>query len=202
MKAPLKYCSSAMVKNMSYLSSLNSFLKTARCFKKPSLIVLILVGIYTASAGQDLAELERRNGFKDIKLGMIIDSLKGYKLKKQFKEHDEFPAKLYSVEHPDYDKIGEVKVDRIEVKTYKDLVYEITVITDKDMRMMKALESLYGKSEYDLKRETYFWRTENLVLKFRSHNKHHLELTYVSFPVRKKMKEDKNQKVDDIANDF
>jgi len=66
---------------------------------------------------QDLAELEKRNGFKDIKLGMAGDSLKGAKLKKEFKEKNEFPAKLFTIEHPDYTKIGETRVNKIEIKT-------------------------------------------------------------------------------------
>jgi hypothetical protein len=166
----------------------------------PAFLLLVLCGV--CAYGQETTELEKRNGFKDIKLGMMIDSVKGYKLKKQFLEKDEFPAKLYTVEHPDYQRIGEVKVTKIEVKTYADLIYEISVITDKDIRVMKALESIYGKSDYDLKKETYFWKSDNIVLKFRSHSKNHLELLYVYFPVIKKMKVDKNQKVDDIANDF
>ena len=149
---------------------------------------------------QDITELEKRNGFKDIKLGMVGDSVKGAKLKKEFKEKNEFPAKLFTIEHPEYAKIGDAKVNKIEVKTYKDLIYEINVVTDKDPRLMKALESIYGKADYDLKRETYFWRSENLILKFRSHSKNQLELVYISFPVLKKMKEDKDQKVDDIAD--
>jgi hypothetical protein len=165
-------------------------------------LILVFMFTWLVTQSQDLSELEKRNGFKDIKLGTIIDSLKGYKLKKKFLERDEFPAKLYSVEHPDYAKIGEVRVNKIEVKTYKDLTYEISVVTDKDTRMMKALESIYGKSEYDLKKETYFWRSDNIVLKFRSHSKNHLEMVYEYLPAYKKMKEDKNQKVDDIANDF
>jgi hypothetical protein len=152
--------------------------------------------------GQDISELEKRHGFKDIRLVSHIDSVKGTKLKKEFKEKDEFPAKLYSVEHPNYEKIGEVKVDKVELKTYKDIIYEITVIADKDPRLMKALESLYGKAEYDIKTETYFWRTPNLILKFKSEGKNRLELVYISFPVHKMMKDDKNKKVDDIANDF
>ena len=67
---------------------------------------------------QNLSELDRRNGFKDIKLGSPIDSVKGFKLKKEFKERDEYPAKLYEVEHVDYEKIGEVKVYKVELKTY------------------------------------------------------------------------------------
>lgn len=91
--------------------------------------------------GQDVTELEKRNGFKDIKLGMIADSVKGVKFKKDFKEDDQYDARLYEVEHPDYNRIGEVEIKKIELKAYKNLVYEIKVITPKDTRIMKA-ESL------------------------------------------------------------
>jgi hypothetical protein len=151
---------------------------------------------------QNLSELDKRNGFKDIKLGTVIDSVKGSKLKREFKERNEFPAKLYEVEHEDYAKIGEVKVYKIELKTYKDLIYEINVIADKDERLMKALESIYGKSDYDMKNETYFWKTDSLILKFKSEGKQRLQMLYVSYLVHKMMKEDKDKKVDDISNDF
>jgi hypothetical protein len=149
-----------------------------------------------------MTELERRNGFKDIKLGMPVDSVKGVKFKKDFKERDEFDAKLYSVDNPDYEKIGEVEVKRVELKAFKGLVYEISVVTDKDPRLMKALESIYGQSEYDLKRETYFWKAKNIVLKFRSHSRNQLEMCYVSYLVTGMMKEEKTKKVEAIANDF
>lgn len=151
---------------------------------------------------QDLSELDRRNGFKDIKLGEPIDSVSGTKLSKEFKEKNEYPAKLYSVKNSDYEKIGEVKVHKVELKTYKDLIYEIRVVVSKDPRVMKALESLYGKAEYDLKNDTYFWKTENLILKFESEGRNKLVLLYVSYGLHNKMKEDKSQKVDDIADDF
>ena len=165
-------------------------------------LFLLLFFVHAICFSQDLSELDKRSGFKDIKLGMVIDSIQGVKLKKEFKEKGEYPAKLFEVEHADYEKIGEVKVHEIELKTYKDLIYEINVITDKDERLMKALESLYGKSDYDMKNKTYFWKTENLILKFKSEGKHRLQMLYVSYVVQKKMSEDKNQKVDDIANDF
>jgi hypothetical protein len=165
-------------------------------------LLLFLLLPFQLSLAQGISELEKRNGFKDIKLGMVADSVKGVKFKKDIKEFDEFPAKLYSVEHPDFASIGEVKVDRIEIKAYKNLVYEISVVTVKDTRLMKALESIYGKADYDLKKEFYFWRTDNLVLKFRPHGRNHLEMLYVSYAAHKVMRADKNQKVDDIANDF
>src|SRR4051812_35088083 len=76
-------------------------------------LILFAVASCLNGYGQNLAELEKRNGFKDIKLNAAVDSIKGFKLKKQFMEKDEFPAKLYTIEHPDYAKIGEVTVDKI-----------------------------------------------------------------------------------------
>jgi hypothetical protein len=151
---------------------------------------------------QNTSELERRHGFKSLKLDMPIDSVKGSKLKKEFKERDEFLAKLYTIENPEYASIGEVTVDKVEVKTYNDIVYQIHVVTEKDPRLMKALESIYGLAEYDHKRETYFWKAQTMVLKFKSKSKNQLEMIYTSFSVNNLMKEDKNKKVQNIADDF
>lgn len=165
--------------------------------------LLLLVIATLAARGQDTSELERRNGFKDLKLGIHVDSVKGEKkMRKEFKEQGEFPAKLYTVENPDYKKIGEVPVDGIEVKTYKDLVYQIHVVTDKDPRLMKALESIYGQADYDMKKETYFWKGQKLILKFRSVSRNQLEMIYTSYPILAMMKADKGKKVEDIADDF
>jgi hypothetical protein len=166
-------------------------------------LLLFLSIAATAIYAQDIDELERRNGFKDLKLGVSIDSVKGEKkLRKEFREQDEFPAKLYSVEHPDYEKIGEVQVSKVEVKTYKDLVYQIHVVTSKDPRLMKALESIYGPAAYDMKKETYFWKAPTLVLKFKSYSRNQLEMIYSSYQVLQLMKDDKGKKVEDIADDF
>lgn len=159
----------------------------------------------TLCFGQDRSELEKRHGFKSIKLDMSIDSVKGAKLKKEIKEKlkdGEYPAKLFTVESTEYGQIGEVKVSKIEVKTYKDIIYEISVTTDKDSRLMKALESLYGRADYDMKTEMYFWKTPGLILTFKTADRNHLELVYTSFVVHQTMKDDKSKKVDDIANDF
>ena len=124
---------------------------------------------------QQQTELEKRNGFKDIKLGMLIDSLAGTKFVKDFKEKNEFDAKLYDVENSNYQKIGEVAISHIQVKTYKNLIYEIKVIVDKDTRVMKALESIYGKAEYDMKGETYVWKGgSSLLLTFKSKSRSEL----------------------------
>lgn len=165
-------------------------------------LTLLFMLISFVCSAQKIAELERRNGFKDLKLGMPIDSVKGLKLKKEFKEKEEFDAKLYSVENPLYATIGEVKINDVELKTYKDQVYQIHVVTEKDPRLMKALESIYGIAEYDMKRETYFWKGQSMILKFRSFSRNQLEMIYTSFLVLNQMKEDKGKKVQDIADDF
>lgn len=166
---------------------------------------LLFIFLYQGfnATGQDIAELERRNGFKNLKLGISIDSLTGEKkIKKEFKEQNQFLAKLYSYAHPDYTKIGEVPISKIEFKTYNDLIYQIHVITSKDPRLMKALESIYGSADYDMKKETYFWKGKSLILKFRSYSRNQLEMIYISYPVLSLMKSDKNKKVEDIADDF
>lgn len=166
-------------------------------------ILLITLSIFPAClSAQTSSELERRNGFKDLKLGMGVDSVKGARLRKEFRERDEFAARLYSVEDPEYEFIGEVPVTKVEVKTYKDLIYQIHVVTDKDPRLMKALESVYGIADYDMKRETYFWKGSSLVLKFRSYSKKQLEMIYTSYLVLDQMEKDKGKKVQDIADDF
>jgi hypothetical protein len=167
----------------------------------PLLLIILITGF--AVTGQDIAELERRNGFKDLKLGMAIDSVKGEKkFKKEFKEQNEFLSKLYTFDAPDYARIGEIPISKIELKTYKDLVYQIHVVTEKDTRLMKALESVYGAADYDMRKETYFWKGQTLILKFRSYSKNQLEMIYSSYQMLAMMKEDKGKKVEDIADDF
>ena len=62
-----------------------------------TLLTIVITLTLTPLIAQTISELDKRNGFKDIKLGMHADSVKGISLKKEFLERDEFPAKLYSV---------------------------------------------------------------------------------------------------------
>jgi hypothetical protein len=166
-----------------------------------SFVALLFVCIVTHTLAQE-TELDRRNGFKDIKMAMVVDSVKGAKFKKDFKEKGHHEARLYTVEHADYQSIGEVKINSIELKTYKGFVYEILVVANKDTRLMKGMESALGKPTYNVRDESYNWIGQNLSLKFKSHSKNQLELRYASYVVAKMMQDDKKQKVEDISNDF
>ena len=166
-----------------------------------SCLVMLLV-LSPGLSAQDTAELDRRNGFKDIKLGTPVDSIQGVLFKKDIKEKNEFPAKLYEVDNESYMAIGEVKVRRIELKAYKDLIYEIVVITNKDTRLMKGMVKSFGEPKYILTTDSYNWLTENLSLTFKDHSKHEIRLTYRCYPVLKMMLVDKGKKIEDIAEDF
>ena len=167
-----------------------------------TLSLLFLLALPLLSYSQDLAELDRRKGFKDIKLGSRIDSLKGAEFKKDALEKNEFPVKLYSVEDEAYETIGEVKVKKVEVKAYKNEIYEILVITQKDTRLMKGMQKSFGKPIHILPTDTYNWKTDSLSLTFKDHSKNELRLTYRYYPVLKKMQIDKGKKIDAIAEDF
>lgn len=164
------------------------------------LTFLLVISISTFA--QDTAELARRNGFKSIKLGNPIDSVKGASFRKDIKEKNEFPTKLYSVDNPEYKNIGEVKVKKVELKTYKDFIYEINVTTEKDTRLMKGMVKSFGEPKYIIPSDTYNWIAENLSLTFKNHSKKEILLTYRCYPILKMMRVDKGKKVDDIAEDF
>lgn len=168
---------------------------------KASISTLFFLLILNYSFAQE-TEVDKRNGFKGIKMASPIDSVKGAVFKKEIKEKGHHPANLYTIEHPDYQTIGEVKIAGIEVKTYKGLIYEILVITDKDTRLMKGMENALGKPVYNVRDESYNWVGQNVSLKFKSHSKNQLELLYGSKVVYKIMQEDKAKKIKDISGDF
>jgi hypothetical protein len=164
------------------------------------------MGHLYAQTANDTTELDRRNGFKDIKLNSRVDSVKGVSFKKDWVEKisdkEEVPAKIYEVQHSDYSSIGPVKVNKIELKAYKNLIYEIIVLAERDPRLMRGMESALGRAEYNIRTESYHWSGKNLNLQFKPFDKEQVQLTYRSFPVIKLMKEDKKKEVQAVADDF
>ncbi|MCW5911183.1 MAG: hypothetical protein KIT62_08925 [Cyclobacteriaceae bacterium] len=165
------------------------------------LLPLLLLISFSLTHAQDVNELEKRNGFKEIKLGMSIDSVKGAEFKKDLAERKEFPVKLYETKHPDYMAIGDVPVKLVSLKTYKGMIYEIEVTTGHDPRVMRGLEKSYGKATYSLRTESYYWKAQTLTLAYKGYRKE-VKLTYRSAPVIRMMYADKNKQVEDIADDF
>jgi hypothetical protein len=169
---------------------------------KIQFLSLYLLGSLVCYSQEDLTELDKRNGFKNIKMGMSIDSLEGTVFIKDIKEKGHFPAKSYDVVHENYSSIGDVPVNKVSVKAYKGLIYEISVLTAHDTRLMRGLESTLGKPVYDVRDESYTWMGKNLTMKFRTAPKKQFELLYSSAVIKKMMVEDKHKKIGDIAQDF
>jgi hypothetical protein len=169
--------------------------------KSITIICFLLAFISHTGQSQNVSELDRRNGFKTIKLGNPIDSVKAALFKKDIVELKKFPAKLYVTEHADYKTIGEVPVKKVELKTYNNLVYEINVVLPKDPRVMQGLEKSYGAAAYSVRMHAYYWKGETLSLTFKGDGKK-IQLTYKSAPVIKMMHEDKSKKVDKVAEEF
>jgi hypothetical protein len=163
-----------------------------------------IAALLTFSAfAQSAGELDNRGGYKTIRLLDPIDSVKGYKLKKEFTEKGNvYPSAIYEVNHPDYMTIGEIGVNTIEIETYNGKIYRIYVYTEKDERLMKAMENVLGKSTYNSRENLYFWSTERILLTFQSHGKKELKLVYRSNVIPKLMKEDREKKVETISSDF
>lgn len=157
--------------------------------------------VCSVTYAQDVSELERRNGFKEIKLGMLIDSVKGAEFKKDIIERKEFPAKVYETKHADYITIGDVPVKLISLKTYKGIIYEIEVTTGHDPKVMRGLEKSYGKATYSLRTESYYWKAQTLSLVYKGHRKE-VKLTYRSGPVIRMMYVDKGKQIEEVADDF
>lgn len=170
--------------------------------KHLSINTALFLFLSTPLFAQHSTELDKRNGFKDIKLGTPVDSIKGIAFKEDITNKEGQISKVYKVDYPDYKKIGEVAVEDLELTAYKGSIYLIKVIAVKDTRLMKGMELALGKSEWDLRNEQYFWKGKNLTLTFKSVEKDKIELLYTSFPVLQKMKEDKKKEVEDIADDF
>jgi hypothetical protein len=170
--------------------------------KHLSIYTVLCLLLSTSLLAQHSAELDKRNGFKDIKLGAVVDSIKGISFKEEITNKDGQLSKVYKVDNPNYKKIGEVVVEDLELTAYKGSIYLIKVIAVKDTRLMKGMELALGKSEWDLRNEQYFWKGQNLTLTFKSVEKDKIELLYTSFPILQKMKEDKKKEVEDIADDF
>ncbi len=167
-----------------------------------SLLLFTVVCPLAMAQSQHVEELVKRNGYKGIRLGSPIDSIKGAEFKKDFTELKEFAAKLYEIKNDEFMKIGDSKVNEIEVKVYNGFIYEIIVSAPKDPQIMRALEKLYGKPVYSLRTESYYWRApDQLSLVYKGHHKE-IKLLYKSYPMIKMMYADKKKKVEEIAEDF
>ena len=166
-----------------------------------TLFFLLLVGSFQSHA-QDLAELERRNGFKDIKLGSSPSSYAGLRFEKNLITEKGDTLGVYSKVTSSYPSIGGIAIKEMEITSYRDQIFRIAVETEKDPRLYKALVKAFGKPEIAPRDGKYRWRTSELRLVFSSAGKARLQMEYYSYAVAKKIKLDKEEDIVDLSDDF
>jgi len=165
--------------------------------------LLLVLFVPTMLSAQGLEELEKRNGFKDIKLVSSVSSYEGLELKKEEVDDETFPkSTLYTAKKGFYESIGKLKIYELEVLAYKDSIYQIKVITEKDPNLYKGMKKLFGEPEYAYGREQYYWNTDKLKLAYGSHSRNKIEMIYFSYLMVEKRKQEKKQVVEDIVDDF
>ena len=151
---------------------------------------------------QNLEELEKRYGFKDIKLESEVGLYPNLEPAKVNHKDKADGVTAYEAVKGAYDRIGEIKVHGVEVLAYDSMIFEIRVITEKDGNLYKGLEKAFGKPQNTVGYGAYTWRTEKLSLTFRSHSKSRLELRYHAFAYKDWIREEKNEKIEDVSSDF
>lgn len=163
------------------------------------ILFLIISGNLLAQGSE---ELDRRNGFKDIKMASDVTAYEGLEYKKDI-EDNVFPeAKLYTPKKGHYENIGSLKIYDLEVKVYKDSIFEIKVITEKDPNLYKGLKKAFGEPEFAYRSNQYYWQSERLKLSYSSHSNNRIEMVYRSYEMNEKLKEEKKQVVEEIVDDF
>lgn len=145
-------------------------------------------------------ELDKRNGFKNIKL---LTKATDYEELKFDKEQDEENKAVYVRKTGEFQTIGEIQIKELNVYTYNDIIYRIEVATGKNTQLFKGLEKAYGKSKFAVVANVYVWQGNHVKLTFASEKGgKRIVMNYSSPKIKEIIKKDKEQKIEDLSNDF
>ncbi|MFW5760129.1 MAG: hypothetical protein ACOCXH_04010 [Cyclobacteriaceae bacterium] len=164
-----------------------------------SFIFSVLIG-YAQSAD----ELDKKNGFQDIT--MLSSPRNNIKLE-YVKDvaHERVPlsqVQYYQAAKREYKKIGSVNIKSLEVWAYKDQIFQIRVVTEQDPDLYKGLRQLFGTPDYSIREDLYYWSGKKVRLSYQAESKSRLELIYFSHLLDDILKSEKNEEIDNIADDF
>ena len=174
---------------------------TRRIFNLFSIIAgLMLISGHWAY-GQNVSKLEERFGFKDIKLETHVNEYSTLEPAKHHKDKTEGVITYQGVKGA-YTSIGDIKIHDVKVLAYDSMIYEIIVVTEKDGNLYRGLEKAFGKPQNTVGYGSYKWITDRLSLTFRSHSKSKLEMIYHTFSFKKWVREEKEDKIDEVSSDF
>jgi hypothetical protein len=162
------------------------------------LIISLFIGSFTAKAQN--AELDSRNGFKNIKLLSMATEYNELKFEKQ---QEEDSKAIYVRKSGALQTIGEIQIKELNVYTYNDIIYRIEVSTGKNTQLFKGLEKAYGKSKFAVVSNVYVWQGENVKLTFASQKGgKRIVMNYTTPKIKEIIKQDEMQKLKDLSDDF
>ena len=151
---------------------------------------------------QSPEKLDEKNGFQDIILMSDVTSNKKLEYDKDVNHPKAGKVALYTPVKGEYKTIGDIKIKDLEVKAYKNRIFEIRVLTEQDPNLYRGLQKLFGKPVYSIRDNHYTWGGESVSLSYRAYNKRTLELVYYAYQLEDLLKQDKKEKIESIADDF
>ena len=163
---------------------------------------LLIISFLTASFSSfaQNQELDARNGFKNIKL---LSKATDYSELKFNKEQEEENKAIYTRTSGALQQIGDIPIKELNVYTYKDIIYRIEVATGKNTQLFKGLEKAYGKSKFAVVTNVYVWKGDKVALTFASEKGgKRVVMNYTSPEIKNLIKKDKEQKIQDLSDDF
>lgn len=164
------------------------------------LITLSFLSLSIAGFGQFSEELDKRNGFKDIKILSEVSSYPGLEYWKDDK--DKTDHAIYKAVKGKYESIGDVEIYKITVYTYRNLIFKIEVITPNDEKLFRSLEKAYGKISSSMAASFSFWEGEKIRLNYETIGSKKIKLTYLSKKIRRMIALDKKKAVDSLSSEF
>jgi hypothetical protein len=164
------------------------------------LITLLFLVISVSSFSQFSAELDKRNGFKDIKILTDVTSYPGLEYWKNDKSKEDHA--LYRAKNGSYEKIGNVEIYKITIYTYRSLIFKIEVITANNEKLFRSLEKAYGKLHSSLAASYSYWDGEKVRLNYETLGSKKIKLTYLSKQIKQMIALDKKKAVDSLSSEF
>ncbi len=163
---------------------------------------LLLVSLFVTSFALQAQnkELDKRNGFKNIKL---LSKATDYPELKFNKNQEEEDKAVYIRSSGALQKIGTIPIKELNVYTYKGLIYRIEVSTGKNTTLYKGLTKAYGKAEFAVVSNVYVWKGEKVALTFASQKGgKRVVMNYTTPLIKDIIKQDEEQKLKDLSDDF
>lgn len=131
---------------------------------------LVMLFIFFQVNSQDIKKLDEKNGFKTIKFGMNVDSLKKKTPMLLVESHPKTKTYYYSVSSLEFKKVGNAFIDKVYICSYNNKVYAIMLETKgfgNSRAILDVFESAYGAGYKDNKYiESYLWSSPNILLSY------------------------------------